>query len=173
MDTGRTRSWRRHWPVVALLAVTGLGWADRGHAAPPPTPDARWKPVAHGRLDALRGGWVLPSGLLLSFGIERVAYVNGVLVSSVRLEVPDISRITPQQAEQLARVQETRLLQMGPGNAFSAGAGAGLVIQNAVDNQSIQVHSTIDAAVGSLGLLQAINTTDALGDAGRRAVGGP
>ena len=64
--------------VVALLVLAGpLAAADR-------TLGAEWKPIDTARLDGMRGGFVVPSGFVVSFGIERVVSVNGEVVSSTQ-----------------------------------------------------------------------------------------
>src|SRR3546814_14012033 len=70
--------------LLALLASAGVGWLDRASAQARAMPGTDWVPVDPALLDDLRGGFQLPSGLLVSFGIERVAWVNGELVSYLR-----------------------------------------------------------------------------------------
>ncbi|WP_340521433.1 flagellin [Cupriavidus necator] len=62
---------------------------------------AGWKPVAHEKLDDMRGGFEMP-GLQVSFGIERAVYINGALVVATSINIPDVSRITADQAARLA-----------------------------------------------------------------------
>ncbi|MCO4864599.1 flagellin [Cupriavidus sp. WGlv3] len=62
---------------------------------------AAWKPVAHEKLDDMRGGFEMP-GLQVSFGIERAVYINGDLVVATSINIPDVSRITADQAARLA-----------------------------------------------------------------------
>ncbi len=62
---------------------------------------AGWKPVAHEKLDDMRGGFEVP-GLQVSFGIERAVYINGNLVVATSINIPDVSRITADQAARLA-----------------------------------------------------------------------
>ncbi|SOZ37949.1 hypothetical protein [Cupriavidus neocaledonicus] len=62
---------------------------------------AGWKPVAHDKLDDMRGGFEMP-GLQVSFGIERAVYINGDLVVATSINIPDVSRITAAQAARLA-----------------------------------------------------------------------
>lgn len=63
---------------------------------------AGWKPVKAERLDDMRGGFDVGSGLQVSFGIERAVYVNGALVVATSISIPDVSRITAEQATRLA-----------------------------------------------------------------------
>src|SRR3546814_6669230 len=62
--------------LLALLASAGVGWSDRASAQARAMPGTDWVPVDPALLDDLRGGFQLPSGLLVSFGIERVAWVR-------------------------------------------------------------------------------------------------
>lgn len=162
--------------LVALLALAGTGWPD-----PAPAHDAatrqplgpEWTAVAPATLDALRGGYQMPSGLLLSFGIERVAFVNGEMVSQLNVNVPDVRNITPEQAQALSRFMKTQLVQVGPGNVFQGNGNSGLVIQNTLDGQSIRAQTTLDVSVNTLGLFQALNAGDALRNASYGAPGSP
>src|SRR3546814_10607431 len=74
-------------------------------------PGTDWVPVDPALLDDLRGGFQLPSGLLVSFGIERVAWVNGELVSYLRVDIPDVASMTPAEAEALSRLAQTQLVR--------------------------------------------------------------
>lgn len=166
--------------LIALLATAGVGWTDRAPAQVRAVPDRaaqrlgpEWLAVAPTRLDRLRGGYRLPSGLLLSFGIERVAYVNGRLVSQMRVNVPDIRGITPAQAQELSKFSRTHLVQVGPGNVFQGSGNGGLVIQNTLDGQNIRAQTTLDVSVNTLGLFQALNAGDALRNATYSTPGTP
>ncbi|HRO26715.1 MAG TPA: hypothetical protein PLD19_04675 [Luteimonas sp.] len=130
-----------------------------------------WRPVDPASLDAQRGGYVLPSGLRVSFGFQRTVHVNGELVSALRVHVADVGRITSEEAAQLEQIGRMQLVQLGEGNAVHAQA-AGLVIQNSLDGQHIQVQTTLDASTSTLGMLQALNVADALQAATIRSVGG-
>lgn len=136
--------------------------------------DGVWRPVDPARLMDMRGGMELPSGLLLSFGIERLVYVNGALVASASLRVADVGNITPEQAQTLADINRGMVVQVGNGNQFDACmTGAGLVIQNTLDGQDIQSITTLDVGVDTLGMLQEMNSFDALHSALIQAPGGP
>lgn len=161
--------------VTLLLALAAIGWPGAGSASEPALPDG-WVPLGQARLDAMRGGYALPSGLRASFGFERLAWVDGELVASLRIVVPDIAGMTPEQARELARLHQLQLVQVGPGNVHDPGTGsggAGLVLQNTLDGVHIRVSTTIEAGSNALGLLQALNFSDALSRAGIGAVGTP
>ena len=159
--------------VILLLSLAGVGWHPRAHAADTGMPPG-WAALEPDRLDAMRGGFVLHGGLVVSFGFERQAWVNGELVASLRVDVPDVGNMSPEQAQALARLRETQLVQVGPGNIVGNGSatGAGLVLQNTLDGAHIRVQTTVNAGTDALGLLHSMNFSDALGPAGRGAAGG-
>jgi hypothetical protein len=131
------------------------------------------QPVAFDRLETSRGGFDLPSGLQASFGFARVVYVNGELVASTRVSIPDIAAMTPEQAQALAEAQRGQLLQLGDGNRADAVPGGGLVIQNTLDGQDIRATTTLDIGVNTLGLFQDLNAQAAMQDALIAAPGAP
>ncbi|MGR5342318.1 hypothetical protein ACPV50_20680, partial [Vibrio astriarenae] len=52
-----------------------------------------WKAVSEDQLDDMRGGFDVPSaaGLRIAFGIDRAVYINGDLVASASVNIPDIA----------------------------------------------------------------------------------
>lgn len=159
--------WR--WAALAWLLLACLPARAGGSGVQALGPE--WRAVDPAALEAQRGGFVMPSGLQVSFGFERTVHVNGALVSSLRVRVADVGRITADEAAQLAALGRAQLVQIGAGNAAPADV-AGLVIQNSLDGQRIQVQSTLDAGSNALGLLQALNTAQALQAAATASVGG-
>lgn len=145
--------------------------ATAGAAARPSAPG--WVPLPRERLAAMRGGFELPAGPAVSFGIERAAYVNGALVASTRLSIPDITHMTPQQAQALREFGAPLVIQLGGGNHFdvSHALAGGTVIQNTLDGQHVRTLTTINAGVGTLGAFQDLNSLSALQNA--LLIGGP
>jgi len=143
-------------PAVALHA-DGNAPATTAATSMPSTFDGQWTPVSPERLEQMRGGFESPSGLLVSFGIERLVHVNGELVASARLTIAD-----GQVDGDLAAFNQTLLVQVGEGNRFEPTQMGGVVIQNTLDNQDIRVSTRIDTQVGTLGVFQAIQQQDAL-----------
>ncbi|WP_154671378.1 hypothetical protein [Paraburkholderia mimosarum] len=124
--------------------------------------------VSETRLDDMRGGFDLPSGLVVSFGISRAAFVNGNLVAQSSFNIPDIANMTTQQAQMLASANTGALVQVGPHNSVQQGALPGLtgaVIQNSLNNQQIQALTTINTGVNSLGAFKAMNVLSTLNSA--------
>ncbi|CAN0620792.1 conserved protein of unknown function [Burkholderia multivorans] len=144
------------------------------------TEDRSWPAVgavalSDERLDAMRGGFDLPGGLTVSFGMSRVAFVNGNLVTTTSFDIPDVSRITAQQAQALAAANVGALIQNGPGNAVQPGALpalTGALIQNTLNNQHIQAVTTIDMSVNTLSMFKALNVMSTLNQALTRALPG-
>jgi hypothetical protein len=132
---------------------------------------SHWVPISTERLDRMRGGYRLPTGLEISFGIERVVFVDGQLVSVSRLTIADVSRISPEQAQVLSDLERTTVVQVGGANVSAAVGGHGLVVQNSIDGRAIQVSTTLDIGVGTLGVFQQWNASSALQSALNAAPG--
>jgi hypothetical protein len=146
--------------VSACLSFPAVG---QNSADLPVALGDEWVPVDPARLAEMRGGLLMPSGLSLSFGIERLVYVNGQLVASATLQIPDLGRMTADQASALAAINEGRVVQIGEGNRIDSGAGGNaLVIQNTLDGQDISALTTLNVGVDTLGMLQELNSYDAL-----------
>jgi len=154
--------------VACLWLLPGLSafGAEKGDGAV-----RAWQRIDPAQLEHQRGGFLTPAGLQVSFGFERTVHVNGALVSALRVQVADVGRISAEEAGQLATLGQTQLVQIGGGNAAQGQAG-GLVIQNSLDGQRIQVQTTLDASSNALGMLQALNGAQALQAASTGSLGG-
>lgn len=116
------------------------------------------------RLDRVRGGFMAPSGLQVSFGIERAVYINGSLVTTTTLN------LAPGQAEgaqmQMPSAGQFTFIQNGAGNTVVPGAIAAdtlpTVIQNTLDGQKIQNLTVINATVNSLQVLKGLQLQSAV-----------
>ncbi|TZF89882.1 hypothetical protein [Cognatilysobacter lacus] len=121
-------------------------------------------PLPIERLDEMRGGYSLPGGLSIAFGLERAVAINGELVVFQHVDIPDLSRMTPDQAQQLASLAHGQTIQVGGATTLNPGMGT-LIIQNALDGQSIQATTTLNTSVNTLNLLQNLNFNQSLSDA--------
>jgi hypothetical protein len=135
-----------------------------------------WTAVGDDRLDSMRGGFEIDSGLTVSFGIQRAVYVDGNLVTATSVAIPDLARITAAQADALrTSAGAVSLVQNGAGNAFNSGAmpaaAVATVIQNSLNNQEIRSLTVIDATVNTLGALKALNFASSMRDALNVAAG--
>lgn len=138
--------------------------------------DGGWMPVADAVLDEARGGYDLGGGLVMSLGVERLATVNGNVVSSSSFNIADLSRLGAGEAALVRDAAATlNLLQNGAGNVFQIGpmtqAAAGTVIQNTLNDQVLRTHTVINTSVNSLELLKMINFQEGLRDALSNVVG--
>jgi hypothetical protein len=107
-----------------------------------------------------------------------------VLLSSTSFQLPDLGRVTPTQIAAFERyLGSTSVVQVGGGNtapttdggtstASTAGGAPATIVQNTLNNQSIQTRTVIDATTNALSLARGVNTAAALRDALTRAVPG-
>jgi hypothetical protein len=123
-------------------------------------------PVADHVLDAVRGGFELPANLHVSMTMERSAYLNGELVVNRSVSIPDIAKMTAEQATALADTAGTLVIQNGPNNVFDvANLGpAATIIQNTLNDQHLVTLTTLSVEVNSLGAFRETNFQDALRD---------
>lgn len=154
-------------PLCALMVCIPAPMARAADDGPDNTLPAGWVALAPSRLGTLRGGYALPSGLTVSFGIERAVFVNGALVASTRLQLDDIGRMSAADARALADASAPLVVRNGDGNVAPVGSlpNGTLLIQNTLDNQSIQSLTTLNVGVDSLGLFKSLNVNAALQDA--------
>jgi len=151
------------WFVAAALACCAPAMA-----APPATVlGAEWVAIDPALLDDMRGGFITPGGASLSFGIERAVFVNGELLATTRVQIPDIARMSGDQARELERFNNGVVVQVGGGNSFqpSAAAPGGVVIQNTLDGQDIRALTTVNVGVDTLQAFQDLNTQSTLSHA--------
>lgn len=115
----------------------------------------------------MRGGFETPTGLKISFGIERAVYINGNLVTTTSLNVSDLSKLSA-GAAQAAGLSGASLglIQNGPGNTFAPGqiaaSSVATVIQNTLNDQKIQGVTLINATVNSLDLIRRANVQSSI-----------
>jgi hypothetical protein len=154
--------------ALLLLALASAVFAG------PVRADQVWAASADGVLAQMRGGFALPDGLMVSFGIVRTVQIDGQIVSQTALQIPDLRSITVDQARQLERqAPGLAFVQNGVGNSAQLPSAVlpGLVIQNTENNRHLQAITEITATANSLRMLQGINLHQALSDALKGALG--
>lgn len=143
----------------AVLCLTGESVIASERSFKP----SEWVAVADNRLAEARGGFDVGQGLKISFGFVRTITINGDLVNRVSFNLPDLSRITEEQAKTASSaIAAAGVVQNGPGNQIVKGGetppfSAGMVIQNSLNDQKIQTLTVISTGVNSLSLLKAGN----------------
>lgn len=158
-------------PSIALAAQS----AD-AHTTPATAPLLAAAPVSDSRLMNIRGGFDLGNGLVASFGISRMVYINGNLVAHTSVNLPDLSHVTGAEANALAAaLGRVNIIQNGPDNSVMPGsinaAPGTLVIQNSLNNQQIQALTTINASVKDLNQFNTINLNNNLQSAINNSLG--
>jgi hypothetical protein len=126
--------------------------------------------VADDHLNEMRGGFDTDAGLRVSIGIERDVSINGVLVSTTRLSIPDLGALSamgvPAAAAALAG-SPTTIIQNGAGNAVNLAPSSVpallTVVQNSLDNQNIRSVTQIDATVTNTQLVRSFDLNLSLG----------
>jgi hypothetical protein len=152
---------------LGLVAAGMVGAAPLATAACGPLCVNGWAPpVGNAQLDAMRGGFDRGNGVLASFGIDRVVYVNGNLAARTSVSIPDIGHMTADQARALATVGGVlTVIRNGQGSTASLaapGAASATVIQNSLDGQHVQSLTTIDASVNHLDQFRSARLGDTL-----------
>ena len=151
-----------HWLTYACraLAATLLAGACSGAFAGPVDLD-EWTAVEDATLDGARGGFQTANGLNLQLGIERVISINGDVLSRTNVAIADVANMNAGQVL-MAReaLGSAQLIQMGVNN-FAPGdiglASGATLIQNSLNDQTIQTHTTITSTVNSMALLKDLN----------------
>lgn len=127
------------------------------------------QPVSEKVLDRMRGGFQSdPNGPMMSFGIQRSVYINGQLVSSTVLTIPNLLQLTNNSSNAFT------LVQNGAGNAMTTHPSSlpplMTVIQNSLDHQTIQNQTVINATVAALSLNRALALGNAVSQANLNAI---
>ena len=159
-----------------IAALAGLVLAAAAAAGPPlQRHEETWMAVSDDMLESQRGGFDLGAGLLVSFGITRAVYINGVLMTQTTLNFGQLDKITAGQAMELSRqLNALNLVQNGPGNTAGTAIGGvgGTIIQNTLNDQRIANHTVINVETNGLSLMKDLNSAAAITEGIARAVGG-
>lgn len=127
------------------------------------------QPVSEKVLDRMRGGFQSdPNGPMMSFGIQRTVYINGQLVNSTVLTIPNLLQLTNNSSNAFT------LVQNGAGNAMTSHPSSlpplMTVIQNSLDHQTIQNQTVMNATVAALSLNRALALGNAVSQANLNAI---
>src|SRR5450830_136650 len=103
--------------LMAGNACFGVGLASEETGKSGSFRPEDWVAASDDQLDDLRGGFETPSGLVVSFGFVRTVSINGDLVNRTSFDLPDLSKITAEQASiASASIAQAALVQNGNGN---------------------------------------------------------
>lgn len=141
--------------------------------------------VAAVDLDDMRGGFEAPSGLKLSFGIERAVFINGELLATQTINLSKAtelagatggglggvslaSSVGVQSAAVVTNAGGTLVIQNGARNIANlpeVRAALPLVVQNSLDNQNISTVTRVTATVPATSMLHSIIQARRMNDA--------
>jgi hypothetical protein len=162
-----------HWlthACRALLATLLAGACSTALAGP-----EDWTAVDSETLDGARGGFQAAGGLNLQLGIERVISINGDVMSRTNVSIADVANMN---ASQMLMAREAlgsaQLIQMGVNNFAPGDLGlpnGATLIQNSLNNQAIQTHTTITSTVNSMALMKDLNFHSTIRDSVVRSAG--
>lgn len=155
----------------------------------------RRKPVSKAVLNSMRGGFQRnPDGPFMSFGIERNVFLDEKLVGSTVLNIPDMKRLADLRdfnlladrgMKPVADPSDMREFGDRPSDAFTfihSGRGDCMhpnpsdlppfmtVIQNSLDNRTIQSETVINATVEALTWARSLELGNALSQASIEAI---
>lgn len=154
---------------VVMLTLVGSQAMTSAMASMRDGPFAGLTPVSQATLDGMRGGFQRdPAGPFLSFGIERNVFIDAKLVGSTMLNISDVANHSSNT------LNTFMLIQNGPSNSFPHDVSAlppfMTVIQNSLDNQTIQSHTVLNATVEALTWAHSFHLGAALSQANIEAI---
>ncbi len=117
------------------------------------------KVAAANELDEMRGGFEINNGWLkMSFGLERLAFINGELVARTTLNLPSMGG-------------GPTIVQNGPNNFTPpAGLNQAMIIQNTLDNTQIGSMTIIDVTMNSMALVRGMAVSSSLNQMLQRSI---
>lgn len=142
--------WKR-WKTLSLSAIIMMNSCFVSQALADETLNrsasidiyANWVRATDDELAQLRGGFMLPNGMIINFSLEKIVFLNDIEIFSSLVKFPE----------------EGFLLQHGNQNFAEnlAGSALGTVIQNSLDDQVIKAINEINIEIGNLQNLELNN----------------
>ncbi|MGE3976855.1 MAG: hypothetical protein AB7F94_04640 [Nitrospira sp.] len=171
---------------IAMLTLLGIQSLTPAMASVKDEYFARLTPVSEAVLDSMRGGFQRdPDGPFMSFGIERSVFINEKLINSTAFNIPDMKQLANHDFNPFADHSNTKpvaghsshtfsLIQSGPGNSLPHDLSSlppfMTVIQNSLDNRTIESHTVINATVEALTWAKSLDMGNALSQANIDAI---
>ena len=167
---------RSRWLMAMSVLLLGAASMAQADTSLNMTEEPAWLTVSNKRLDKMRGGFDLGLGMMVSFGISRATYVNQELVTSLTLQLGNLSKLTAQQAQNLSQQinMQPQVIQNGSGNVVDSGAlnlPLGTYVQNTLNNQVLRTQTVIDITTNGLSMLKNSNFQTTVQDAITNALG--
>ncbi|NII53029.1 hypothetical protein [Luteibacter sp. SG786] len=102
--------------ILFAAALLGSGLCATAAAAELPADRA----ISDARLDRIRGGFDFGDDLRASFALQRTVLINGMEAMRTTISVPDIAKITTEQAAALRDALRTTVITNGAGGVADA-----------------------------------------------------
>jgi len=113
--------------ILFTAALLGSGLCATAGAAELPVDRA----ISDARLDRIRGGFDFGDDLRASFALQRTVLINGMEAMRTTISVPDIAKITTEQAAALRDALRTTVITNGAGGVADAVSSMPTVTQAA------------------------------------------
>lgn len=113
--------------ILFAAAMLGSGLCATAGAAELPADRA----LSDARLDRIRGGFDFGDDLRASFALQRTVLINGMEAMRTTISVPDIAKITTEQAAALRDALRTTVITNGAGGVADAVSSMPTVTQAA------------------------------------------
>jgi hypothetical protein len=158
-------SFLNHLIVIPAIGLCALLVTGASHAQTQSGSTAKasvWLTVSDRTLDKLRGGFDLGSGLVVSFGVTRMVYINDQLVTTTSFQL----------GQQIG--SQAQVVQNGLGNTVESGAAGvpmATYIQNTLSGQTIRNQTVIQANTNGLSMLRGLNLNTMISEAIANAIG--
>jgi hypothetical protein len=172
-------SFLNHLIVIPAIGLCALLVTGASHAQTQSGSTAKasvWLTVSDRTLDKLRGGFDLGSGLVVSFGVTRMVYINDQLVTTTSFQLGDLSKLNGIQTSALGQQigSQAQVVQNGLGNTVESGAAGvpmATYIQNTLSGQTIRNQTVIQANTNGLSMLRGLNLNTMISEAIANAIG--
>ncbi len=124
--------------IFAVMIKPSLVLAtDNGYVSPQGLSNInQWEPVLDSKLAALRGGFVLPNGIIVNISFEKQVFQNGIETFNSYFQSPENLALVKNGEFNIASKLDNSMIQS--------------VIQNNLDNQTLHTINTINIDIENL-----------------------
>jgi hypothetical protein len=133
--------------VIGMIALSASGLS---HAAVNTVELKGCSAVSDHDLDAIRGGFVGAGGLEVALGIVKAVSVDGVLQTTSTITIPNLASQNGITPVQVSNLQSNNAV-------FVQNTGNQIVVQNGLDQKTIQNVTTINVTTNALSLIRGQN----------------
>lgn len=121
--------------------------------------------ISDGELGAMRGGIDTSSGAMISFGIERAVFVDGILQTVNTLNLPQLNSMFNQALSDQMKTNLITFVRNGSGNVSSLNdlqLNIPNVVQNSLDQKVIDTYTIINATIPNISSFRNMNISSML-----------